>query len=262
MFTPRIIRFESLPSTNLEAARQAAAGAAEGLCIISAEQTAGRGRLERQWVSPKNAGLYFTVVLRPRFDQSRWSILTLMAAIAVYDALTEVFEVAADIKWPNDVLVDEKKVCGILAETVETETGRAVVVGIGINLRTVALPPELSDVATSVEAETGIPARPDDVIEQLVGSLARLYELGHQPDGSETIVREWARRSTYAIDKRVRVANGDAIIEGTTRGLENDGALIIETDAGELKTVRTGDVMRLRTSARDGSNTDVQRQQQ
>ncbi len=256
------MRFESLPSTNLEAARQAAEGAPEGLCIISAEQTAGRGRLERQWVSPKNAGLYFTVVLRPQFDQSRWSILTLLAAIAVHEALTEVFKVAADIKWPNDVLINDKKVCGILAETVETLTGRAIVLGIGINLRTNALPPELKDVATSVEAETGREAKPDDMIEPLVGSLARYYALVHQPGGMETIVREWTRRSSYAMDKRVRIANGDTIIEGVSRGMENDGALIVETDAGELKTVRTGDVTRLRTSATRGSNTHVQREQQ
>lgn len=249
MFTPHILRFESLPSTNLEAARYAAEGAPEGLCIVAAEQTAGRGRLERQWTSPKNAGLYFSVILRPQFAQSRWSILTLLAAVAVHDALTHVFDVRADIKWPNDVLVNDKKICGILAETAETPKGRAIVLGIGINLRTNAFPAALKKLATSVETETGREACPDDIIAPLVGSLATYYAMVHQPDGAEKIVREWARRSSFATGKKVRVANGEEIIEGVTRGLESDGALMIETDSGEFKTVRTGDVTQLRTFA-------------
>ena len=195
MFQPHIVRFESLPSTNLEAARQAADGAPEGLCIVSAEQTAGRGRLERHWESPKNAGLYFSIVLRPQIDQSRWSILTMMAAVAVHDALTETFAVESDIKWPNDVLINDKKVCGILAETVETVAGKAVVLGIGINLRKNSLPDELEDLATSVEGETGHQAVPDDIIAPLLHSLVSSYEVVHAPNGSQLIVKGWSQRS-------------------------------------------------------------------
>lgn len=261
MFIPHIRRFESLPSTNLEAARCAAEGAPEGLCVVAAEQTAGRGRLERHWISPKNAGLYFSVILRPQFDQSRWSILTLLAAVAVHEALTRVFDVKADIKWPNDVLVNDKKVCGILAETVETAGGRAIVLGIGINLKMNAFPGSLKDLATSVEAETGREASPDDIIEPLAGSLARYYAVVHQPDGMDKVVREWSKRSTFARGKQVRVANGDEIIEGVTHGLESDGALLIETDAGEFKTVRTGDVTQLRTSATPVSKSHMEPEQ-
>src|SRR6185436_17462431 len=87
IFTPQILRFASLPSTNVEAARRAVEGAAEGLCVVAGEQTAGRGRLNRHWVSPKGVGLYFSTVLRPRLDQSVWPLLTLMAGVAVHDAL-------------------------------------------------------------------------------------------------------------------------------------------------------------------------------
>ncbi|HKO97875.1 MAG TPA: biotin--[acetyl-CoA-carboxylase] ligase [Pyrinomonadaceae bacterium] len=246
MFTPRVLRFESLPSTNLEAARQAGEGAPEGLCIVAAEQTAGRGRLERQWISPKGAGLYFSMILRPQFDQSRWAILTMLAAVAVHDTLTEVFGLAPDIKWPNDVLINDKKICGILAETVETNTGRAIVLGIGINLNASSFPSELNDVATSVEAETAQKADAEIVIEPLVNSLIRYYELLNLSGSPETLVAEWSKRSSYAMNKPVRVTNGDVTIEGVSRGLDSDGALIIETDAGEFKTVRTGDVTRLR----------------
>ena len=151
----QILRFDSLPSTNLEAAKRAIEGAAEGLCVVAGEQTAGRGRLQRHWVSPKNAGLYFSIVLRPQFEQSIWPLLTLMAGVAVSDALREACALETDIKWPNDILVNEKKVCGILAESSETSLGRAVVVGIGINLTSQSFPEELQLEATSVELATG-----------------------------------------------------------------------------------------------------------
>ena len=148
---PTILRYESLPSTNTEAARQAVPGALEGLCIVAREQTAGRGRQQRAWASPAGAGLYFSLVLRPRLEMRAWPLLTLMSALAVADALGEACRLETDIKWPNDILAGERKVCGILAETVETNAGRAVMVGIGINLKQCVLPEELLSVATSVD---------------------------------------------------------------------------------------------------------------
>ena len=246
--TPQILRFESLPSTNLEAARLAGEDAPEGLCIIAGEQTAGRGRLERQWVSPQGAGLYFSMILRPQFEQSVWPLLTLMAAVAVHDALLEAYALKADIKWPNDLLVNDKKLCGILAETVDTSIGRAVVLGIGVNLKQGSFPVELEAVATSVESATGGVSDLEMVIEPLVGSLVRYYEILQLASGPEVIVREWSARSSYVNGKRIRIVNGDEVFEGTSRGLERDGALRIETDSGEVKAVRTGDVTSLRPS--------------
>ena len=117
--TPTILRFDSLPSTNTEAARQAALGAPEGLCVLAREQTAGRGRRERNWVSPKDVGLYLSVVLRPSLEARAWPLITLAAALAVRDALEEACGLEADIKWPNDLLAGGRKLCGILAETAE-----------------------------------------------------------------------------------------------------------------------------------------------
>src|SRR5919112_1524101 len=115
-FTPTILRFDSLPSTNTEAARQASLGAREGLCVVAREQTAGRGRRQRAWASPKDAGLYFSVVLRPALDAADWPLLTLAAALAARDALGDACALDADIKWPNDLLAGGRKLCGILAE--------------------------------------------------------------------------------------------------------------------------------------------------
>ncbi len=247
-FQPKIIHYSSLPSTNTEAARHAQQGAPEGLAIVAAEQTAGRGRLERQWASPAAAGLYFSVILRPHLDLSRWSLIPLLAALAVHESLLESCSLETDIKWPNDILVGDRKLCGILAENIETVAGRAVILGIGINLRGDAFPPELQDRAISIEEATGAIVDLNGVLQSLVRSLSKYYEL-FQAAGAEEIVRQWSTRSTFAKDKRVRISAGAETFNGTTRGLESDGALLVETDAGEIRIVRAGDVTSLRGAA-------------
>ncbi|HEY6232720.1 MAG TPA: biotin--[acetyl-CoA-carboxylase] ligase [Pyrinomonadaceae bacterium] len=246
MFVPQILRFESLPSTNLEAARLAAEGADEGLCVLAREQTAGRGRLQRQWISPKDAGLYFSIVLRPRFEQSAWSLLTLMAAVAVHDVLLDACGVEADIKWPNDLLVNEKKICGILAETVETPAGRAVVVGIGINLTRHSLPENLPVEATSVETVNGRTDQFEILPAALIAALGKYYVMLNEPEGREKILQAWRMRSSYPEGKVVRVIESGQSFVGTTRGLEGDGALRVETSDGKIRVVRAGDVTNLR----------------
>ena len=244
----KIRRFDSLDSTNLEAARQAVAGASEGLGILANEQTAGRGRLQRQWISPKGAGLYFSILLKPRIDQRTWPLITLMAAIAVHDALLEACALQTDIKWPNDILVNNRKLCGILAETIDTD--RAVILGIGINLTNAAFPPELRDTATSVDAAIGKSASFEAVLQALIRTLERYYMILQSPNGVEETIQKWSERSSYAEGKKILVSNGNEILEGTTRGLESDGALRLETANGEIKIVRAGDVNTVRTTIR------------
>jgi BirA family biotin operon repressor/biotin-[acetyl-CoA-carboxylase] ligase len=250
--TPTILRFDSLPSTNTEAARQAAHGAPEGLCVVAREQTAGRGRRERSWVSPKDAGLYLSVVLRPSLEARHWPLITLAAALAVRGALDEACGLAADIKWPNDLLAGGRKLCGILAETAEGAVrGRAVVLGIGVNLRRGSFPPEISDTATSVEEQTGRAPDAEQLLEALTRALAARYETLHADGGAAEILREWERHSTYAHGRRVRVALAGETFEGTTRGLDADGALRVETDEGITRTVRAGDVTSVREQNRE-----------
>ena len=249
--TPTVLRFESLPSTNTEAARQAALGAPEGLCVVAREQTAGRGRRERGWVSPLDAGLYLSVVLRPTLEAQHWPLITLAAALAVRAALGEACGLEADIKWPNDLLAGGRKLCGILAETAEGARGRAVILGVGINLRRGSFPEEISDTATSVEEQTGRVPDAERVLEALTRSLARLYETLQADGGAEEILRDWQRHSTYAHDCRVRVALAEETFEGTTRGLDPDGALRVETDEGTIRTVRAGDVTAVRKQNRE-----------
>jgi len=251
LLKPTILRFDSIDSTNLEAMRQAKVGAPEGLCIIAREQTLGRGRLNRTWQSPRDSGLYFSIVLRPQLEISAWPLLTLMSALAVSDALMKACGLRADIKWPNDLCFEERKLCGILAETLETGIGLAAIVGIGINLRADSLPETVSDMATSVEAATG--ALPDStrILEVLVKAIGERYDLLQTPPGREHMIREWCANSSYAMGRRVRVTLGNDTFEGTTRGLESDGALRVETSNGRIRIVRAGDVTALRATIRN-----------
>ena len=246
LITPSIIRFDSLGSTNTEAASWAMQGAPEGLCVVAREQTAGRGRLDRAWVSRKDAGLYLSVILRPRVQQRSLPLITLMTSLAVRDALIESCDLDTDIKWPNDILANGSKLSGILAEVLETSIGRAVVVGIGINLTNESISEELRDVATSVETATGRIPDSEHILQAVISKLACRYEALQAENGAETTIAEWCSASSFAQGKRIRVNSGEEILEGITRGLEPDGALRIETALGQMRTIRAGDVFELR----------------
>src|SRR5438132_9182377 len=169
---PTILRFESIDSTNLEAMRQARAGAPEGLCVIAREQMAGRVRLDRSWHSPKDAGLYFSIVLRPKLPMNLWPLLPLMAALSVSDSLMKSCGLPTDIKWPNDILANDRKLCGILAETIETSNRPAAIVGIGINLTNEAVPGDLRSTATSIEEIADRKPDVEEVLTELLKAIA------------------------------------------------------------------------------------------
>lgn len=242
-----ILRFDSLSSTNDEAAAQAKRGASEGLVILARTQTSGRGRHGRAWVSKPDAGLYFSIVLRPRLDAASLPLITLMAGVAVCDTMLE-FGAKADIKWVNDLLVDEKKVCGILAEAVETPSGLAVVLGIGVNLLRAAVADGQAESAVSLEEVTGKKIPANEFAECLTRYLNYLYSvLCEEPD---RIVHEWQLRSTYFSGKDVRVRTTTGDFTGTTDGLEQNGALRVKLSDNSIVIVQAGDVERLRTPDR------------
>ncbi len=245
---PKILHYESLPSTNTEAARLALQGADEGLSVLADEQTAGRGRLQRNWLSPKGAGLYLSIVLRPEIPPIHWPLLTFMSAVAVNESLERACGLQTDIKWPNDILSSERKLCGILSEAIETDEGRAAVTGIGINLTTAAFPSELAAVAISLEEATNRKPDRDVVLAALLEALVSGYATLHEPDGPARTLAAWNERSSYGEGKPVKIVNGEEVIQGITRGLEDDGALRVETETEGLRIIRAGDVARLRSS--------------
>jgi len=241
-----IIRFDQIGSTNTEALNHARRGAEEGLCIVARQQTEGRGRHGRTWVSPKDAGLYFSIVLRPTIEPRFLTLITLMAGVAVHDTLAE-FGLRPDIKWVNDLLVNEKKIAGILAETAETEKGVAVVVGIGINLRSSNFPTEIAETATSLEAESPRTVTFSELEETLVRFIGHFYDMLQSPNGPDETLREWQRRSSYSSGKQVVVRLANETVTGTTDGLGPNGALRVRKTDGKTVTVTAGEVERLRS---------------
>ena len=263
-----VLTFDTLDSTNTEAMKQARLGADEGFCINARQQAAGRGRHGRTWVSEKDAGLYFSIVLRPKLETRFLPLITLMTGVAVHDTLQE-FGLKPDIKWVNDILVGEKKISGILAETTETEKGLAVIVGIGINIRSSNFPPEIADNATSIEDalsnsppfKGGVAAlrgrggsvlsnkedlSPSAIVEILTKYLIYFYDTLNGENGPKQIADAWRRRSTYFSGKGVRVVLENESLTGVTDGLEESGALRLRTMDGEIKIIQAGDVESLR----------------
>lgn len=241
-----VITFDSIDSTNTEALKQARLGAAEGLCIVARQQTAGRGRQGRRWVSEKDAGLYFSIVLRPKIETKFLSLITLMTGVAVHDTLAEI-GLKSDIKWVNDLLVNEKKISGILAETAETSKGLAVIVGVGINIRSSNFPVEIADIATSIEAEANALVSLDALAETLTKYLSYFYGVLDRDEGPTLIIEEWRKRSTYFAGKHVRVSMNNETITGVTDGLELNGALRVKSTDGSISIIQAGDVEKLRT---------------
>ncbi|MFN2501140.1 MAG: biotin--[acetyl-CoA-carboxylase] ligase [Pyrinomonadaceae bacterium] len=241
-----VLHYDSLDSTNSEAANQARLGAAEGVCIVAARQTAGRGRHGRTWVSEKDAGLYFSIILRPKLEPRLLPLITLMTGVAVSDALRE-YGLVPDIKWVNDLHVNGKKIGGILAETVETTTGLAVIVGIGINITSRNFPKSIAADATSIEAESGRRVTSNELAETLTRYLSYFYEILID-DGPEAILQHWRQRSSYFSGKAVRVTVDNDTFEGVTEGLEENGALRVRTSHGNVRIIQAGDVERLRST--------------
>jgi len=243
-----ILTFETIDSTNTEALKQARLGVDEGLCIIAREQTAGRGRRQRTWVSEKDAGLYFSIVLRPKIENKFLSLITLMAGVSVHATLVE-YGLKPDIKWVNDIHISGKKISGILAETTDTDDGIAVVAGIGINTQDANFAPGVFHSATSLKSETDRDFSPSEVAEKLIAHIRFFYDVLHRDNGPAEIIAEWRRRSSYYSGKPVRVVVENDTIIGITDGLELTGALRVRRNDGSLTIVQAGDVEQLRSAS-------------
>lgn len=244
-----ILRFDLLDSTNTEALNQARRGAPEGLCVVARQQSAGRGRHGRVWVSERDAGLFFSLVLRPRLEMRFLPLVTLMAAVAVHDTLETLGARDCDIKWVNDIHVRDKKICGILAETCETDKGLAVVVGIGINLKSSNFPAALAETATSLAAETGAPPDAESVLSGLTRNLSDWTGILYGANGTQRIRAEWTRRSSYAVGKNVSAVLENETLTGTTDGIEENGALRLRLDSGDIRLIHAGEVTQVRQLA-------------
>jgi BirA family biotin operon repressor/biotin-[acetyl-CoA-carboxylase] ligase len=229
--------YESIDSTMPEAARLAAAGCGPGTVVVADEQTAGQGRHGHYWHSEPESGLYASIVLRPALSSSSLPVLMLALGLATAEAIARATNMACDIRWPNDVLINDKKVAGILVQLQD----RFVIAGIGINVNHEEFPPDLAEIATSLRAASGKPQSREQVLVALlpaVESFCRMLVTG----GKDAVLNMFYKSSSYARGKRVVVEAVDGIVEGTTAGLDPSGFLMIEQDDGTRRLILAGGV--------------------
>jgi BirA family biotin operon repressor/biotin-[acetyl-CoA-carboxylase] ligase len=233
----RISFFESLTSTMHEAATLAAAGCPSGTTVVAEEQTAGQGRHGRSWHSEPGAGLYLSVVLRPPLPPDALPVLTLALGLATADAIAGVTDLRPDLRWPNDVMLGDKKTAGILVQLVDS----VAIAGLGVNVNHPAFPPEIAAEATSLRLATGRPQSREDLLIALlpaIDSFCRMLVEG----GRQAILDQFVRHSSYARGKRVRVQQPGGVIIGTTAGLNPAGFLKLRADDGSESLILAGGV--------------------
>lgn len=232
-----IQRFATIDSTNTWVLEQARNGASEGLVAVADEQTAGRGRLGRSWIAPPGSSLLTSVLLRPNgLAPDRLHLATAAVALSGADAVSEVASFEPHLKWPNDLLVDTRKLAGVLTEI----EGDALVVGIGINCTWPdELPPEIAEIAIAANHVAGQPVATRDVLEALLRHLERRLDAGW-----DAVAQEYRSRCA-TVGKEVRVELSGESFTGTATDIEDDGALIVTTDTGPRRVV-AGDLIHLR----------------
>lgn len=233
--------YEEIESTNDTAKQFVENDAKEGTVIIASQQTAGRTRKHADWVSPEG-GIYMTIILRPEVTLLEASKLTIVTGVAIAKTLKDEFNINVGIKWPNDLLLGNKKICGILTEAVtDYDKVKAVLVGIGIdvNIHEDDIPDELEHIATTVQKETNITFKRADIMRKFFKIFEELYE-EYKKDNFKYIISEW-RRLSSTTGNRVKVYKDGKAIKADAVGITNNGALIIETDDGKLEKITSGE---------------------
>ena len=244
----RVECFEMLDSTNTKAKQLAELGAEEGTLVVAENQTAGKGRRGRGWASEPGVGIWMTLLLRPSLPPAKVSGITLLSALALTKALCEVCDVRAEIKWPNDVIVDKKKICGILTEMSSEENYiHYAVVGIGINVNTTKFPEEIEESAGSILGQTGIRVNRCELLASVVQHFCRYYEQFNREQDLSSFIEDY-NAVLANLGREVKVYYGmvENAAEGQTdtgiaRGIDSDGALLVEID-GQIRRILSGEV--------------------
>jgi BirA family biotin operon repressor/biotin-[acetyl-CoA-carboxylase] ligase len=232
-----MLYYSSVTSTNDIARQQALSKVPEGTAVIAEQQTTGRGRLKRAWVSPQG-NIAVTVVLYPA--RKNLPYLTMLAALAVLHSIEKTTGLKCQLKWPNDVLINNKKVCGILLESqASSDSVDFAVIGIGINVNMkLADYPEIASIATSLADETRRDVSRTLLLRNLFVEMEKLYL---QLQDGESILAEW-RDNLATLGKKIHVRAGDDVFEGTAESVADDGNLMLRCDDGRLLKFMAGDV--------------------
>jgi BirA family biotin operon repressor/biotin-[acetyl-CoA-carboxylase] ligase len=235
------IHYDEVDSTNIQCRRECSNNPIEGMVIAAEEQTSGKGRLGRSWVSPKGTGVWMSVVLTPNISPMVAPRTTLIGAAAVYMALRDMNS-SVGIKWPNDIVINGKKVCGILTEmNAEIERVNYVIMGIGINVNMESFQEDLNDKATSLKNELGNDVDRKKLVASILNNLEDLYEeFRNTGDISRAI--EICREGSLLINKEVRVINGNSEVICTVLDIDDEGELIVRNKDGVVSRVISGEV--------------------
>lgn len=236
-----IYYYEETGSTNTDAKRFGEEGAAHGTVVVADKQNAGKGRRGRAWQSPEGKDIYFTILLRPEFVPDKASGLTLVMALSVAQAI-ESCGLEAGIKWPNDVVLNGKKICGILTEmNVETDYIQYVVVGVGINVNLDVMPEEIKETATSILLESGKKMARAKLLQDVLERFEENYERYEKDLSLANMMEEY---NGYLVNRnrQVRVLDPKGEYEGTARGINEYGELLVETGDGQTVAVYAGEV--------------------
>lgn len=237
-----IVYYDSIDSTNNEAKRLGKEGALHGTLVIAQQQTAGRGRLGRNWDSPKEQAIYMTLLIRPNISPQNASKVTLIAALAAAKGIREVAGMPPQIKWPNDIVIHGKKLCGILTEmNMESENKFFLVVGIGINCNRKDFPEELKQTATSLYLETKKEQSREQLIAAVMYAFEQYYSVFIQTENLSNLKQQYECQLVN-YNRDVRVLSPDHEYIGTSRGINEEGELLVEDKSGQMHAVRSGEV--------------------
>jgi BirA family transcriptional regulator, biotin operon repressor / biotin---[acetyl-CoA-carboxylase] ligase len=218
----------STASTMRDAAALALRGEPHGTVVVAEEQTGGIGRHGHMWHSEHGTGLYFSIILRLPLTAEMLPVLTMALGLAVQSAVDRSAGVSCDLRWPNDVLLNEKKVAGIIVQSADHG---ALIAGIGVNVNQTIFPADLRSIATSLRIETGLEHSKDSLLDGIVEESLN-YSGILVEEGKQEILRRFEAKSSYVHGKAVEVDAGDRVFSGVTAGLDEHGFLLVETAAG------------------------------
>jgi BirA family biotin operon repressor/biotin-[acetyl-CoA-carboxylase] ligase len=239
--------YDAVASTNLIAIDLAQQGAPQGTVVLADQQLSGRGRSDRSWYSPAGVGIYCSIVLRPEMAPAKGQLITLMASVALVKAIALRTGLAPRVKWPNDILINHRKVAGILLESrVSGEQISYAVIGFGINVNNHSrdLPEDIRGQASSLLMELKKPMDRSTLVMDIFSELERIYDR-FQREKSAVILEEW-RRYSSTLGQRVRIWQKDNVTEGIAVDLSENGGLVLRLAGGKQTVVHAGDVEHLR----------------
>lgn len=233
--------FDEIDSTNTQCKRECSENIIDGMVIVAEEQSKGKGRLGRSWSSPKGTGIWMSIILTPDIAPILAPKITIIGAAAVYNALKDM-NIDVGIKWPNDIVIDGKKVCGILTEmNAEIDRINYVVMGIGINVNTEEFPEELRDKATSLKIQYGENINRKELVGKILNYTEYYYDL-FKETGSIKEVINICKKGSVVLGKEIRVINGRSEIICEAIDIDDDGELIVKYDDGTIHKVISGEV--------------------